>query len=700
MADSNKQIKFIENHLPPLKDGDYSIEVKQIFQVDGEEEETYIASKDFFVAGERFTINPQEILAIYPPSNAQSNYSLQPPYMAINRNTLPWERNVEPTDDTTPWLGLLCFTEDELRNITASTVTFADVKNPSEGSEPSFPGLEEEGSTSDDQLVQVIDVPVCILEPLLNNAEGLSLLGSARSSNNVERSYLMSNRLPVDGKQHTVYLVSFESRFEDGSFAMGDAENVRLVTLYSWSFTSTITYKVSAGILAEFSDEISDLLSSIVGQVYTSTDAFEEVLADLLKDQFEDNKDKLLEAFNYGNYVTTLKHADRSPSNFRLPPIPQIEEEDNEEQQLAEQQIEALLAKGYTTIPHKLREGSQSAAFYHGPFIPFKSSDTALTYPIMASDQVLSYRKDFGMFDIAYSSAWEMGRLITLEQTDIANALYQWKRSHTHQQKGQQQVIDEGTDHLPGALTATSEAPPIPQNVSNWFEQLKVLQNVPFSYLVPDEKMLPVESIRFFYIDNNWLDALLDGALSIGRTTTDDHKNDQEISSLINNVEQTVRSGVLIRSSVVAAWTDMQINGFSTVPDNEEAPIDSSNELPLLRMERLSPNIMLCLFEGNVATIDIHGKPEAPHYGVEKNDQNGYEKTLKDQEGIEDEQYVVEVPINDNNLIDLEAFKNNISSYYESQNKSFLWSDNPTSAEFSVQMLEGGEKIRFMIQNE
>lgn len=683
MADSNKQIKFIENHLPPLKDGDYSIDVQQTFQVDGEDEETYTISKDFFVAGERFTINPQEILAIYPPSNAQSDYSLQPPYIAINRNTLPWERNVEPTDDTTPWLGLLLFTEDELTDITASTVTFADVKNPSD--DPAFPGLEEEGSTSDTQPVQVIDVPTNLLKPFLNSASDLSLLGSARSSNNVERAYLMSNRLPVDGKQHTVYLVSFESRFEDGSFALGEGENVRLVTLYSWSFTSTITYKVSAGILAEFSGEVPDLLSSIVGQVYTSTDAFVAVLADLLGDQFEDNKDQLLTAFNYGNYVTTLKHADRSPSSFRLPP--------NEEEK-----VETLLSKGYTVIPHKLREGSQSAAFYHGPFIPYKSAETPLTYPIMASDQVLSYRKDYGMFDIAYSSAWEMGRLITLEQSDIAHALYQWKRSHMHQQKGQQQVIDEGTDHLPGALTATSEAPPIPQNVSNWFEQLKVLQNVPFSYLVPDEKMLPVESIRFFYIDNNWLDALLDGALSIGRTTTDDHKNDQEISNLINNVEQTTRSGVLIRSSVVAAWSDMLINGYRYQPKTDveqESPIDSNYELPLLRMERLSPNIMLCLFEGDVATIDIHGKPEAPHFGVQKSADNGYEKILKDAEGIEEEDLKIAVPVDDKNLIQLSDFMDNASNLFQSE-ANLLWSDNPTSAEFSVQMLEGGEKIRFI----
>jgi hypothetical protein len=44
-----------------------------------------------------------------------------------------------------------------------------------------------------------------------------------------------------------------------------------------------------------------------------------------------------------------------------------------------------------------------------------------------------------------------------------------------------------------------------------------VLHGVPFNYLVPDEGMPSPESIRFFYLDMNWVDALLDGAFSIGR---------------------------------------------------------------------------------------------------------------------------------------------------------------------------------------
>ena len=54
------------------------------------------------------------------------------------------------------------------------------------------------------------------------------------------------------------------------------------------------------------------------------------------------------------------------------------------------------------------------------------------------------------------------------------------------------------------------------EQVAMWLTRLHELHGVPFNYLVPDAEMLPAESIRFFQVDNNWIEALLDGAYSIG----------------------------------------------------------------------------------------------------------------------------------------------------------------------------------------
>ena len=40
-------------------------------------------------------------------------------------------------------------------------------------------------------------------------------------------------------------------------------------------------------------------------------------------------------------------------------------------------------------------------------------------------------------------------------------------------------------------------------------------------------------------------------------------------------------------------------------------------KLPLLRMARLSANLLICLFEGIVQSADLHLKPDTLHCGVD-----------------------------------------------------------------------------------
>src|SRR3954463_6990118 len=62
----------------------------------------------------------------------------------------------------------------------------------------------------------------------------------------------------------------------------------------------------------------------------------------------------------------------------------------------------------------------------------------------------------------------------------------------------------------------------VPGEVRRFLARLRLLHGVPFSYLVPDAELLPVESMRFFYIDRAWTDALVQGALSVGTITSAD----------------------------------------------------------------------------------------------------------------------------------------------------------------------------------
>jgi hypothetical protein len=63
---------------------------------------------------------------------------------------------------------------------------------------------------------------------------------------------------------------------------------------------------------------------------------------------------------------------------------------------------------------------------------------------------------------------------------------------------------------------------PLPGDVTRYLGRLSLLHELPFTVVVPDSRMLPPESIRFFFLDQNWLDALLDGALSVVDLTGQD----------------------------------------------------------------------------------------------------------------------------------------------------------------------------------
>jgi hypothetical protein len=185
---------------------------------------------------------------------------------------------------------------------------------------------------------------------------------------------------------------------------------------------------------------------------------------------------------------------------------------------------------------------------------------------------------------------------------------------------------------------------PEEKDMADWLGRLKLLHGVPFHYLVPDNSMLPIESIRFFYMDSVWLDYLVEGALSLGRSTSGDSVHDQaflgevhhfsrfgvkaqrsnvlgHLSFHLNHTEKALLTsnaepvsptekitGFLLRSGVVSGWEGLQVEAFM----DEEA----KQNCQLLRMDHLSSNVLLCIFEGEAKRIIIHEYPEVLHFGV------------------------------------------------------------------------------------
>src|SRR5882762_6694765 len=72
----------------------------------------------------------------------------------------------------------------------------------------------------------------------------------------------------------------------------------------------------------------------------------------------------------------------------------------------------------------------------------------------------------------------------------------------------------------PGQIPDDAPEAEMPAYMESFLAHLRLLVGVPFDYLIPDARLLPDESIRFFYLDRSWADRLIDGSISVGKIGT------------------------------------------------------------------------------------------------------------------------------------------------------------------------------------
>lgn len=434
MSDSNPnpvikgRVTVAQHHLPGLEAGEYQMTVKQevaaVSKTGGKPaQETFESRAVFAVRGERFRLPPADLHSVFPPENTEGEFSHVLPHAVFCRRTLPWERSpseedlrLNPQDDIPSWVALLLFDETD----TAAFPAF-DLKPKAATIASFFPGaglgkgisyfndvpaghtaadLLEPGECVDEPCL-ILDVPLELFRAVAPSLEDLKLLAHSRtvSMENQEQSLgdlsatqkdtladltpeddfsvVFCNRLPAPGHRAAVHMVSLEGLADHlpGSALSAqptqDGQFLRLAVLKSWSFAAA--------------------------------------------NEGEKNM-----------FVETLKglNADNGPNTLRLP-IKQTSAEDS-----AARTVSKALSLGYTALDHELRGGGRTVSWYRGPLLPSPKTGRVLEGPITSPDAAYRYDPDTGLLDVSYAAAWQIGRLMALQDKAFSTALYAWKRKN------------------------------------------------------------------------------------------------------------------------------------------------------------------------------------------------------------------------------------------------------------------------------
>ncbi|MFB6601389.1 hypothetical protein ACFCXR_23840 [Streptomyces noursei] len=138
----------------------------------------------------------------------------------------------------------------------------------------------------------------------------------------------------------------------------------------------------------------------------------------------------------------------------------------------------------------------------------------------------------------------------------------------------------------------------------------RLLAALPLDHLVPDRRMLPPESIRFFAVDGGWLSVMLAGALRMGQATSLDHAATTHLHTRLLQNANLPPSGMLVRSRVVRDWPSLIV----------EATVQGSNGSGSVLYNpprRVAPDLLLVFFTQDPDQVVLRRPAEQPHYGLD-----------------------------------------------------------------------------------
>ena len=444
VPDPVQGLTFAEYFLPPLQAGTYLATAGQKVAgtaLDGKTfGDEFTAQVSFAVQGLRYAMPPSYVLTRFPGPGKGGDYAQVLPHLVLTANTLPWQRSIGPVklpDDATspddaaapryPWLALLVFDEQETGDATRWAHyqgTLQNLLSPASGT-LAYPGLELEYGEQLHDPVAYIDVAADLFAAVVPRAAELPWLTHARTvADEAALLKATSNTHEPPAQEVAVVVANRLPR-------AGARSTCCLVSLESLGCylpdqegLPAGTTHVRLAVLADWSFDSASRPETFTG--------------------FLQRLDVGTVQVPYANATGTANLA-----------------------------VAGALGLGYTALRHHTRQSGELASWYRGPLLPFAPPAT-LRVPLASADALTHYNPTTGMADVSLGAAWQMGRLLALQDGAFASTLANWRRAHDQQSYTafEQDFLLSGLTPDPDLVRAENQNPDDGDSAEPFDEQL------------------------------------------------------------------------------------------------------------------------------------------------------------------------------------------------------------------------------------
>ncbi len=627
------RMRLLDHRIPSLYAGAYQITVEQGIDSLATGATLPTRNQRFGVRGARFTLAASEIHACYPLPGSAGTYGQVLPHITLEAPAVPWARLLKRmgSEDTEgiPWVALLLFREGELPDdpqavgaVTVSTAGELLNRQVQPGQPPDIdPGnlLEGEAETA----CRSIHVPADLFTRIRPALGELAHLAHIREGGPPDATHtrgadpepdpddlcsvVVTNRFPSQlGGRHVAHLVSLEGHEPYLGVTAPPGEGLRLVALHTWAFETLPDSGIGFGDLVQNLAAEPDLLLRVP---LRSGDADGDALPRLrggavaLPQRLESGERSF--GFYRGPLTATRAQGLPAPADARL---------ESPGEALVYLERWGVFDAGYACAFSLGRALAMADAPFRGDLLEFRREARRAVRRLAVHPELAA----------AGRSAREAGQALlgNLAREEFDQLLGGRLTSALGRAGGQLAAAprrrpatgdDESLARLapPGlrAVLASERARDVVRAatgeqlhpVREWLDRLAVLDMLPFDQLVPDPRMLPPESARFFYVDEGWVRAAVDGALSVGVG----HAQDADLNELAAGIDDPPKSGALIRSDLIPGWPDTIITAFQ-----------GEDTVEPVRQALFGSDVLMLLYPKVIDAFTLAEPPQGLYFGI------------------------------------------------------------------------------------